>query len=263
MLTTVKLIISYPDDRSSYYGILLSREPFVVQTKYSGYSIFNDSIDCVVHFHEEGTLKAAKAEVVEDKEGVISLNITQEKSTEIERQHYRVNFKGNYMIRVIENKEMPLFVRRVTQNNAVYKSSISNKVKNIIKKETSDMQNVLKFLLEIDNKLEEMLTFLRSEEDTSDLFSVKAVDVSGGGLSFFSKETYPEETLFYIMGAIRESFYKVDFAAIGKIVSKENTPEGFIYGVHFVTIDEDIREDIIKFVFEREREMIKEVKETV
>jgi c-di-GMP-binding flagellar brake protein YcgR len=125
------------------------------------------------------------------------------------------------------------------------------------------MQNVLKFLLEIDNKLEEMLTFLRSEEDTSDLFSVKAVDVSGGGLSFFSKETYPEETLLYIMGAIRESFYKVDFAAIGKIVSKENTPEGFIYGVHFVTIDEDIREDIIKFVFEREREMIKEVKETV
>lgn len=263
MLTTVKLIISYPDDRSSYYGILLSRDPFVVQTKYSGYSIFNDSTDCVVHFHEEGVLKVAKANVMEENEGVVTLKITQEKTKEVEREHYRVNFKGNYMIKVIEEKEMPSYVRRVTQNNAVFKNSVSNKVKNIIKKEASDIQNVLKFLLEIDNKLEEILTFLRNEDDTTDLFPVKSVDVSGGGLSFFSKETYPENTFLYIMGAIRESFYKVDFAAIGKIVSVENTPEGFIYGVHFVTIDEDIRDDIIKFVFEREREMIKEVKQAV
>lgn len=261
MQSTVKLIISYPDDRSSYYGVLLSKEPFVVKTKYSGYSIFSEALGCIVHFHEEGILKAAQAELEEDNEGIITLKIKEEKSTEIERQHYRVNFKGQYLIKIIEEKEMPVNVRRVNQNNAQFKSSISNKIKNIIKKEKSDMQNVLKFLLEIDNKLEEMLTFLRSDDDTSDLFPVKSVDVSGGGLSFFSEDNFDDNALIYIMGAIRESFYKVDFASIGKVVSKEKTSAGFIYGVHFVTIDEDIREDIIKFVFEREREMIKEVKD--
>jgi c-di-GMP-binding flagellar brake protein YcgR len=109
----------------------------------------------------------------------------------------------------------------------------------------------------MNNKIDNILELLKNNEIIAELTTVNAIDISGGGLSFFSKEIFEEEDLIYVESDIAESYHRIRISVLCKIVSIIKTSKGFIYGANYEKIDKDLREEIIRFIFEKEREIIK------
>lgn len=82
------------------------------------------------------------------------------------------------------------------------------------------------------------------------------VDISGGGLRFHSSQRYEPDSMIYISYHLAVGGRKKEYELVGKVLSAqelEKRPGIYEHRVQYVDIDEDIREEIIKYIFEEER----------
>lgn len=86
------------------------------------------------------------------------------------------------------------------------------------------------------------------------------VDISGGGLRFLSSHSYEPGSLIYISYNLLVAGNKKEYELVGKVLSSnkvENRQDTYEHRVQYVDIDVDVREEIIKYIFEEERKHIK------
>ncbi|MBD5550736.1 MAG: flagellar brake protein [Lachnospiraceae bacterium] len=82
------------------------------------------------------------------------------------------------------------------------------------------------------------------------------VDISGGGIRFISTQKYEAETVLYCEYVLNMKGKEKPYNLVGKVLSVkelEKKPGTWEHRVQFINIDEDIREEIIKYIFEEER----------
>ncbi|HLA26727.1 MAG TPA: PilZ domain-containing protein [Syntrophales bacterium] len=99
------------------------------------------------------------------------------------------------------------------------------------------------------------LVSLSGEVDESSPY--KTQNISGGGISFNSPESFT-------LGDIVE--IKVPHTAIlsqslclcGEVIKSEKQDDGWLTAVQFIFLDDTLRDEIVRFVFEREREILRE-----
>lgn len=82
------------------------------------------------------------------------------------------------------------------------------------------------------------------------------VDISGGGLRFISRQKYEPESLLFCSYNLLVNGIRKKYEIIGKVLAVkelENRRGMFEHRVQYYNIREDIREEIIKYIFEEER----------
>lgn len=82
------------------------------------------------------------------------------------------------------------------------------------------------------------------------------VDISGGGLRFMSTQKYEPDSLLYCNYNLHIGGKHKSYEIIGKVLAVkelENRPGTYEHRVKYYNLDEDTREEIIKFIFEEER----------
>lgn len=82
------------------------------------------------------------------------------------------------------------------------------------------------------------------------------VDISGGGLRFLSPERYEAGSLLYCSYHLMNGGEHKKFEVICKVLSSielDNRPGTFEHRVQYYDLDPDVREEIIKYIFEEER----------
>ncbi len=82
------------------------------------------------------------------------------------------------------------------------------------------------------------------------------VDISGGGLRFLSTHPYEPGSLIYISYNLVLHGKKKEYELVGKVLSSEKQQDRkntYEHRVQYVDIDVDVREEIIKYIFEEER----------
>ena len=82
------------------------------------------------------------------------------------------------------------------------------------------------------------------------------VDISGGGLRFLSTHPYEPGSLIYISYNLLVGGKMKEYELVGKVLSSnktENRKGSYEHRVQYVDIDVDVREEIIKYIFEEER----------
>lgn len=85
-------------------------------------------------------------------------------------------------------------------------------------------------------------------------------DISGGGLRFLSNQKYEPESLLYCSYHLVINNVRKLYEVVGKVLSAkevENRPGVFEHRVQYVNMEEDKREEIIKFIFQEERKNMK------
>jgi c-di-GMP-binding flagellar brake protein YcgR len=109
----------------------------------------------------------------------------------------------------------------------------------------------------MNSKLDTIISMMQVQQEGSCGLSFKAVNISGGGMSFSLAETIPlGETLeIKIMLTFQ---YPVILTLYGEVVKSELREDGHFVAVHYAYMDDAIRDEIIRFVFEREREILRE-----
>ena len=82
------------------------------------------------------------------------------------------------------------------------------------------------------------------------------VDISGGGLRFMSSQKYDVGSLIYCSYALEQNGQCKTYEVVGKVLAAnelENRPGIFEHRVQYYDIENEVREEIIRFIFEEER----------
>jgi len=100
---------------------------------------------------------------------------------------------------------------------------------------------------------------LENEEAMDD---ATIVDISGGGIRFLSRLIYDEGSKILIKFSLNVGIKKNTYTMIGRILKSEEVQSKagiFEHRVQYTNIDEDDREDIIHYIFEEERKMMRRI----
>jgi hypothetical protein len=107
------------------------------------------------------------------------------------------------------------------------------------------------------DKLDRILGLLATNQGVRELPPFITETLSGGGMSFTSPEEYKLGDLLELR-IIFDSSRSGTLYLYGEVVQKEKTEWGYFIAVKFLSLDEGIRDEIIKFVFEKEREILRQ-----
>lgn len=258
MLSKIK--VYYGDDIRTYYSnITLNNDNSAVvdiPTERFNENFIKIVVSCVIN----GELTAFEPIDVKVADKRLLLKGLKKIDLESGREFHRVEYKGEIRLKPILASEKDEYVYRVEKLSMDAKFSLIRNIKEVIPLESKNNQIILKFLLELNNKLDTIIDLIKAKEQNEGFLNVKVLDLSGGGLSFFSKESFNVGDNIYIEGEIVESYHKIPLIAVGEIKTVLKTEKGFICGVNFEVINKDIREEIVKFVFEKDRKVIKDMK---
>ena len=106
-------------------------------------------------------------------------------------------------------------------------------------------------------KLDAIINMITFQREGFGSLPFMQVNISGGGLSFFSQEKYNIGDVIE-MKMMLPMIPPVAMYIYGEIVKLESHSNGNIIAVKYTAIDEEIRDEIVKFVFRRQREMLRE-----
>lgn len=82
------------------------------------------------------------------------------------------------------------------------------------------------------------------------------VDISGGGLRFVSTQKYDPDSLLYCSYNLLTDEKQKKYEIVGKVLGVkelENRPGTYEHRVQYYNLDDETREEIIRFIFEEER----------
>lgn len=85
-------------------------------------------------------------------------------------------------------------------------------------------------------------------------------DISGGGLRFLSNQKYEPNSMLYCSYHLVINNVRKLYEVVGKVLyvkEMENRPGVFEHRVQYVNMEEEKREEIIKFIFQEERKNMK------
>jgi c-di-GMP-binding flagellar brake protein YcgR len=120
-----------------------------------------------------------------------------------------------------------------------------------------DDQLIALWLKNINVKLDLIIRMMTIEHDGFNCLKIVKVNISGGGISFnadrqFSPGDILEMKVMLTMQNPLELFLYGEVVEVSKYNAEYNT------SVQFIAIDDFIRDEVTRFVFEKEREILRE-----
>jgi len=106
-------------------------------------------------------------------------------------------------------------------------------------------------------KLDQILQLLSLRSKGFFSLPSKLVNISGAGLRLTTAEKFTEGGILEIKTLLSVQRNRA-FCLYGRIISIEEQPDGYRTSLSFIQIDDAVRDEIAKFVFDREREILRE-----
>lgn len=120
-----------------------------------------------------------------------------------------------------------------------------------------DDQLISLWLQNINAKLDVLIRMMTLHYDGFNCLQMTKVNISGGGMSFKTETNFsPGDVLEIKVSLLQQK--PVSMFLYGEVVeSSTSTPE-YNTSVQFINMDDSIRDQLIRFVFETEREILRE-----
>ncbi len=117
---------------------------------------------------------------------------------------------------------------------------------------------VISFLINMANQLDYIAALLEEKKLSEEFpYLLDGCSISGSGLDFYTEQ--PLEIGAYLETLLTLNALPLKMAgAIGKVVKKEQTPQGDKYSLQFTRISEPNLDAIVHFVFQEQRKSIRE-----
>lgn len=109
----------------------------------------------------------------------------------------------------------------------------------------------------LNSKMDSVIRMLSIQSEGFQCLPSKAVQISGSGISFASAESFEPGDMLEIRMILTVGHPTALFA-YGTVTKAERQTSGCVVAVSFVKMDDPIRDEIVRFVFEREREILRE-----
>ncbi len=163
------------------------------------------------------------------------------------REYSRVKAVVPFSARLVPPEERENLLSRISNQMAVELGGLP---------EIQD-QALAEWLTMINRKMDLNHNTLGAQKLGFNSLPVQSINISGGGLSFSSREPYYRGDVVEVMMVLSSST-SVAVYVYGEVVAADRRNDGFEIGLKFVAMGDEIREEICRFVFERERQILRE-----
>lgn len=120
-----------------------------------------------------------------------------------------------------------------------------------------DDQLIAEWLKTINTKLNSIIRMLTIHHEGFDQLSMRKVNISGGGISFSADKPHSQGDILEFKVTLTMQ-YPMSLFLYGEVVEMPKHNPEYDTSVQFIAIDDFVRDEIIKFVFEKEREILRE-----
>jgi hypothetical protein len=120
-----------------------------------------------------------------------------------------------------------------------------------------DDQVIAEWLKTINTKLNSIIRMLTMHHEGFDQLPLKRANISGGGMSFSADMPFSRGDILEFKLTLTMQ-YPLSLFLYGEVVETSKHDPEYDTSVHFIAIDDFIRDEIIRFVFEKEREILRE-----
>jgi len=254
-MSKCKLLVYYTDEMSVFSGTIENSKPFKIRIP--GFADVDKSLPAGyrLKFDSDGSPKFVHLKYSGEKDGLFEFEAVSEIRNDSQDSHF-IEFREYLDIAKADETKLGDFRHKVDKINNRFRSSLTNHIKKVITDETLTNQYILKLLMQIDSKMDEMLDTMKHEETIDGIKPRKVIAVGGEGLTFVTDERLIENDHLYVQSLPKDGT-GMNFAALC-IVSDVLFADGsYICTADFIYIDENTRENIIHFIFQKEREQLK------
>jgi hypothetical protein len=122
-----------------------------------------------------------------------------------------------------------------------------------------DDQIIAEWLKTINAKLNAIIRMMTIQHEGFNCLNIRKVNISGGGMSFNagSDKSFSAGEVLELKVMLTMQ-YPLALFLYGEVVEASKRNEEYDTSVQFIVIDDFIRDEIIRFVFEKEREILRE-----
>lgn len=163
------------------------------------------------------------------------------------REYCRVQAVVPFGVRLLPEEERKNLLPRVSNQTAVEFGALP---------EIQDPA-LAEWLTTLNRKLDLILSTLGAQTLGFSSLPVRQINISGGGLSFPSNEPFNAGDIVEVMMVLSTST-SVALYIYGEVVAVDRRDGHFEIGLKFVAMDDEIRDEICRFVFERERQILRD-----
>lgn len=112
-------------------------------------------------------------------------------------------------------------------------------------------------LQQLNGKLDQVIRLLSLQFEGFESLPFKFISLSGNGMRFSTQQDYSYGDLLEIK-LILTQYQPTAFYLYGEVIRIEKQTSGHFIGIRFTAISDLIRDEIIRFVFEMEREILRD-----
>lgn len=120
-----------------------------------------------------------------------------------------------------------------------------------------DDQLIAQWLQSINAKLDEIIRMMTLHRDGFNCLNIAKVNIGGGGMSFHAGQRFSAGDILELKVMLGLQTPLALFL-YGEVVEITQPHPEYDTSVHFINIDEMLRNEIVRFVFETEREILRE-----
>lgn len=120
-----------------------------------------------------------------------------------------------------------------------------------------DDQLIAQWLQSINSKLDEIIRMMTLQHDGFNRLCITKVNISGGGMSLNTGESFSPGDVLEIKVMLGQQG-PIAFFLYGEVIEVAKPHSEYDTSVQFINIDDFVRDEIIRFVFETEREILRE-----
>lgn len=256
-----RAIVSFTffNDIKTVYGFIKSDEPLTLVFSSSGLSFPSQPESVVISITGSG--EKFYAEIIDIDGNIARFKRKSDILKDLSAGGLNVDYKSEFTAAIVTEENMPLYLSYCNEINSGSRNKLSVRLKEILKREDSENVEIFAFLFDMNSKLDEILSILKPPFAIEGGFSIKSVSLNVDGFTFFSvKDLVGVETLF-IRAFLSDAGDRFYFGALCDIdLVKKNHDGSGIYSGRYSKLDEDIKDAIVRFLFSREREILKEAR---
>jgi len=166
------------------------------------------------------------------------------------REYTRVFAYIPMTYRLISKDEHPVIRSRISTQMAIPDCSMLPEVEEPLLNE---------WLRVINTKLDSIIRLIAIQNDGFHSLPFKAVHISANGVNFTTSELFqPGDILEMKVVLSSGQSAGLYLYLYGEVVKNEKQTSGYVTILSFIKIDDKIRDEIVRFVFEKEREILRE-----
>lgn len=177
--------------------------------------------------------------------------MTSEDKAAINRREYTRVFAYIPMAyRLLTVEEHPVIRSRISTQMAIPNCSMLPEVEEPLLNE---------WLRVINTKLDSIIRLISIQNDGFQSLPFKAVHISANGINFSTHELFQPGDILELKVVLSSGQSAGLYLYLyGEVIKNEKQTSGYVTALTFIKIEDKIRDEIVRFVFEKEREILRE-----